>query len=94
MRTIGRLIQQNTREGFRMLAAWVAGFLSFVFLSELSRQAILYFQPWESESVAESDAVLFLLLCLLVFGFLAIAVALVFEAIQRRNSRPRPGFSI
>ena len=87
MRTIRRLIQQETREGFRLLATGVVGCLSFVILSELSRQVILYFEPWKSESIADSDAVLFLLLVLLGFGFLAVVAALVFEGLDRHANR-------
>ena len=85
MRTIRGLIQQNTRESFRLLTACVLGCLSFVFLSELSRQVILYFQPWQSESIADSDAVLFLLLFLLGLVFLGVVAALVLEGLKRRN---------
>jgi hypothetical protein len=83
MRTIRRLIQQDTREGFRLLAAWVLGLITFGLLSELSRQVILYFQPWKSESIADSDAVLFLLLVVLGLGFLAVVAALGFEGLDR-----------
>jgi hypothetical protein len=85
MRTITRLIQQDTREGFRLLAAWVLGLITFVVLSELSRQAVLYFQPWTSESLADSYAVLFLLLVLLGIAFLAVVAALVVEGPQRHG---------
>ncbi len=87
MRTIRKLIRQDTREGFRLLCAGVAGCLSFVILSELSRQVILYLDPWQSESIADSDAVLFLLLVLLGFGFLAVVAALVFEGLDRHANR-------
>jgi hypothetical protein len=85
MTTITRLIQRDTRERFRLLAAWVLGLLTFGFLSELSSQAVLYFQPWKSASSADSDAVLFLLLVLLGLGFLAVVAALVFEGLHRHR---------
>jgi nitric oxide reductase large subunit len=85
MRTITRMIQQDTREGFRLLAAWVLGLLTFGFLSELSRQAVLYFQPWKSASIAGSDAELFLLFVLLGLGLLAVVAALVFEGLDRHR---------
>ncbi len=56
-----------------------------MFLSELSRQVILYFQPWQSENIADSDAVLFLLLLLLGLVFLGVVAALVLEGLKRRN---------
>jgi hypothetical protein len=68
-----------------LLAAAVLGCLSFVFLSELSRQVILYFQPLESENIADSDAVLFLLFALIGLVFLGVTGALVFEGLKRRN---------
>ena len=37
----------DTREGFRLLIAWVIGFVSFGILSELSQHAILQFTPWK-----------------------------------------------
>jgi hypothetical protein len=85
MTTIRRLIQQETRESFRLLVAAILGCLSFVFLSELSRQVILYFQPSESENLADSDGVLVLLFFLLGLVFLGVTVALVFEGLKRRN---------
>jgi len=85
MKTVRRVIQEQTRESFRLLAAVVIGCLSFVFLSELSRQVILYFQPSQSENIADSDAALFLLFFLIGFVFLGIAAALVFEGLKRRN---------
>jgi len=56
-----------------------------VFLSELSRQVILYFQPWQSENIADSDAVLFLLLLLLGLVFLGVVAALMLEGLKRRD---------
>jgi hypothetical protein len=47
MRTTRRLIQQDTREGLRLLAAGEVGCLSFVILSELSSQVILPFPALE-----------------------------------------------
>jgi hypothetical protein len=85
MRTIARLIRQDTREGFRLLAAWVLGLLTFGFLSELSRHAAIYFQPWKSASIAGSDAELFLLFVLLGLIFLAVIAALVFEGLDRHR---------
>jgi H+/Cl- antiporter ClcA len=86
MRRITRLIQRNTREGFRLLAAWVLGLITFGFLSELSRKAVLYFQPWKSANLADSDAVLFLLLVLLGLVFLAVVAALVFEGLDKHRA--------
>jgi len=85
MRTITRLIREDTREGFRLLAAWVLGLITFGFLSEFSSRAVSYFQPWKSASLAESDAVLLLLLVLLGLGFLGVIAALVFEGFDRRR---------
>lgn len=85
-----RTLAQDTREGFRLLVAWAIGFLSFAVLLEVSQHAILYFQPWKAEGMAESEAELFLLFSLLALGFAAILAALAFEGVQRRNPSRLP----
>jgi hypothetical protein len=84
-----RMLRHDTREGFRLLIAWVLGFVSFGILSELSQHAILQFKPWNSERITGSETELILLCLLLGIGFLAIIIAVVFEGLKRGNpSRP------
>jgi hypothetical protein len=77
------MLKHHTREGFRLLIAWVLGFVSFGVLSELSQHATLQFQPWKRESITASETEL-VLLCLLVgIGFLAMVIAVVLEGFKR-----------
>jgi len=92
MKAIRALILE-TREGFRLLVAWVIGFASFGFLSALSERVITYFQPWKAERTARSEAELLLLFSLLGLGFLALTGALVFEGLHRRHSAAYRGSS-
>ena len=85
---ISRALFRETREGFRLLIAWLVGFLSFGFLSALSERVISYFQPWKSEGIAQSEAGLLLLLLLIGLGFLTVVGALIFEDLKRRRSPP------
>ena len=81
------MLKHHTREGFRLLIAWVVGFVSFGVLSELSQHAILQFQPWKRESITGSETELVLLCLLLGIGFLAIVIAVVFEGFNAGSLR-------
>jgi hypothetical protein len=86
MKAIQALLS-GTREGFRLVVAWVTGFLSFGLLSGLSERAILYFEPWKSNNVAHSEAELVPLFCLIGLGILALVAALIFEGLDAKSIR-------
>lgn len=75
----------QTREGFRLIVAWVAGFFSFSLLSGLSERAISYFQPWTPNNVVRSEAELVVLLCLIGVGILGLAGTLILEGLAVRQ---------
>ncbi len=83
----------NTREGFRLLVAWVAGFLSFAILSSVAERVILYTKPWQAEASAHSEAEQVLLFSLIGLGALALAGALILEGLKLPGRRSRPTLS-
>jgi hypothetical protein len=80
-----RALRTDTREGFRLLVAWVIGVLSFGVLSSLAERVVLYAQPWKAENTAHSEAELILLLFLLGLGVFALAGALIFEGVRPKQ---------
>jgi hypothetical protein len=81
-----RVLIRETREGFRLLVAWLIGFISFGFLSEVSARVISYFEPWKDGQTTHDEVELILLLSVISVGLLAIAGTLVFEGLKRRRS--------
>jgi hypothetical protein len=79
-----RVLIRETREGFRLLVAWLFGFISFGFLSEASARIISYFEPWKRGRTSYDEAELLLLWAVIGVGLTAISVALAFEGLRRR----------
>jgi len=72
-----RALQRETREGFRLLVAWLIGFVSFGFFSNL--------QPFSADGRAHGEADLVLLFVVIGLGFVAVAGAVLFEGLKRRQ---------
>lgn len=83
-------LRTDTREGFRLLVAWVAGFLSFAVLSSIAERVILYTKPWQAEASAHSEAEQVLLFSLIGLVVLALAGALILEGLELSGRRSRP----
>jgi hypothetical protein len=80
-------LRTDTREGFRLLVAWVAGFLSFAVLSSIAERVILYAKPWQAEASAHSEAEQVLLFSLIGLGLIAVAGALILEGLKLPGAR-------
>jgi len=74
-----RVLKTETREGFRLLVAFVAGVLSFGLLSRFSESILSSLDPW----VRQSDTDLVLLLLLIGVGASALGGAVALEALTR-----------
>ena len=82
-----RVLVSETREGFRLLVAWLIGFISFGFLRGLTERVVSYLEPWKNGRTAHDEAELLLLCSVIGVGLLAIAWSLVFEGLKRRSRR-------
>ena len=80
-----RVIIRETREGFRLLVAWLIGFISFGVLSEVSVRVISYLEPWKLGRTARDEGDLVLLWSVAGLGVLVLSGTSLFEGLRLRR---------